>query len=228
VAASLGQKPGTFYPELRQPYLLSMLPPASRASHSAGARDSVPSGGRGHPGKLWPLGGRPACVRLFARSGDNANVTTLVERRSRFLVLLPNPDRRPAGVAERIQAALGGLAQDQRQTVTFDRGFEFMGYPALDRGLAVTSTFCDPRSPWQKGGGCGATCPQKRRRSGSWPKACRRLPTGSMPRRAAAWAIARLLRCLKGVSIPFQPNATRLQPCRVWPRNSTFILAKVT
>ncbi len=26
-----------------------------------------------------------------------------------------------------------------------------MGYSALDRGLAVTSYFCDPRSPWQKG-----------------------------------------------------------------------------
>jgi IS30 family transposase len=35
--------------------------------------------------------------------------------------------------------------------VTFDRGFEFMGYAALDRELAVTSYFCDPRSPWQKG-----------------------------------------------------------------------------
>ncbi len=63
---------------------------------------------------------------------------------------LPNPDRCPAGVAERIQAALGSLAQDLCQTVTFDRGFEFMGYPALDRGLVVTSYFCDPRSPWQK------------------------------------------------------------------------------
>ena len=26
-----------------------------------------------------------------------------------------------------------------------------MGYPALERALAVTSYFCDPRSPWQKG-----------------------------------------------------------------------------
>jgi len=33
----------------------------------------------------------------------------------------------------------------------FDRGFEFMGYPALDRSLGTTSYFCDPRSPWQKG-----------------------------------------------------------------------------
>ncbi len=172
MAASLGQKPGTFYPELRQPYLLSMLPPASRASHSAGARDCVPSGGRGHPGKLWPLGGRPACVRLFARSGGNANVTTLVERRSRFLVLLPNPDRRPAGVAERIQAALGGLAQDLRQTVTFGRGFEFMGYPALDRGLAVTSTFCDPRSPWQKGAAENANGRLCRATPGNQPPYC--------------------------------------------------------
>ena len=42
---------------------------------------------------------------VFARSGGNANVTTLLERRSRFLVLLPNPDRRPAGVAARIGTA---------------------------------------------------------------------------------------------------------------------------
>ena len=50
-----------------------------------------------------------------------------------------------------IRAALGGLAQDLRWTVTFDRGFEFMGYPALDRGLAATSYFCDPHSRWQNG-----------------------------------------------------------------------------
>lgn len=68
---------------------------------------------------------------VFARPGGNANATTLPERRSRFLVLLPNPDRRPAGVAARIGTALGGLAQDLRATVTFDRGFELMGYPAL-------------------------------------------------------------------------------------------------
>ncbi len=88
---------------------------------------------------------------IFARDRGPANVTTLLERRSRFLVLLANSDRRPAGVAERIGAALGGLDAGLRRTVTFDRGFEFMGYPALDRSLGCTSYFCDPRSPWQKG-----------------------------------------------------------------------------
>ncbi len=88
---------------------------------------------------------------IFARDGGAANVTTLLERRSRFVVLLANPDRRPAGVAARIGAALGSLDAGLRRTVTFDRGFEFMGYPALDRSLGTTSYFCDPRSPWQKG-----------------------------------------------------------------------------
>ena len=54
-------------------------------------------------------------------------------------------------MAERIRAALGRLDAGLRRTVTFDRGFEFMGYPALDRSLGCTSYFCDPRSPWQKG-----------------------------------------------------------------------------
>lgn len=88
---------------------------------------------------------------IFARDGGPANVTTLLERRSRYVVLLPNPDRRPAGVAQRIGLALGGLAPVLRRTVTFDRGFEFMGYPALDRSLNMTSYFCDRRSPRAEG-----------------------------------------------------------------------------
>jgi len=90
---------------------------------------------------------------IFARNGGNANVTTLLERRSRFLVLLPNPDRRPAGVAQRIQAALGGLDTSLRRTVTFDRGFEFMGYPALDRGAVCDELLLRPAQPLAEGRG---------------------------------------------------------------------------
>ena len=79
---------------------------------------------------------------IFARDGGSANVTTLLERRNRFVVLLANPDHRPAsrrGRADRRGAALGGLDASLRRPVTFDRGLEFMGYPALDRGLGTTS-----------------------------------------------------------------------------------------
>ncbi len=147
-------------PEGRTEQLYLCLP---RARRRRGTRH-----GRRPRGHRIPLGRGIACrpaevatresfghwegdLLIFARDGGNANVTTLLERRSRFVVLLANPDRRPAGVAEWIGAALGGLDTSLRQTVTFDRGFEFMGYPALDRSLGTTSYFCDPRSPWQKG-----------------------------------------------------------------------------
>ena len=53
-----------------------------------------------------------------------------------------------AGIGE----ALRGLPENARRTVTFDRGTEFAAYPELDRHLALASYFCDPHSPWQKGG----------------------------------------------------------------------------
>ena len=65
------------------------------------------------PGKALVIRRAAGGLLVFARPSGNARVTTLVERCSLFLVLLPNLDRRPAGVAERIQAALGGLAQDR-------------------------------------------------------------------------------------------------------------------
>ena len=75
-----------------------------------------------------------------------------MERTSRFTFLLPNEDKRSAAVVAGIADVLRGLPGDARRTVTFDRGTEFAGYTVLGRDLAVESYFCDPHSPWQKGG----------------------------------------------------------------------------
>ncbi len=83
---------------------------------------------------------------------SRANVTSLLERRSRFTFLLPNDDRRSTAVLSGIAGALRPLPEDARRTITFDRGSEFAGYAALDRHLDLASYFCDPHSPWQKGG----------------------------------------------------------------------------
>src|SRR4051794_4321137 len=88
---------------------------------------------------------------IFRKEHGKANVTSLVERKSRFTFLLPNEDRRSAAVVAGIVDALRPLPEDARRTVTFDRGTEFAAYAALDRDVAVTSYFCDPHSPWQKG-----------------------------------------------------------------------------
>jgi transposase, IS30 family len=94
------------------------------------------------------FGHREGDLLIFSKEHGKANVTSLVERKSRFTVLLPNGDRRSTAV---LAGALRPLPEDARRTVTFDRGSEFAGYAALDRHLDLASYFCDPHCPWQKG-----------------------------------------------------------------------------
>ena len=92
---------------------------------------------------------RPADLPQGARQGER---DSLIERKSRFTFLLANEDKRSTAVIAGVADALRGLPEDARRTVTFDRGTEFAAYPELDRHLALASYFCDPHSPWQKGG----------------------------------------------------------------------------
>jgi len=92
-----------------------------------------------------------ADLLIFRKEHGKANVTSLVERTSRYTFLLANEDKRSAAVLAGIAQALRGLPEDARRTITFDRGSEFAGYATLDRHLALASYFCDPHSPWQKG-----------------------------------------------------------------------------
>lgn len=49
-----------------------------------------------------------------------------------------------------IMSRIGKLPPSSRQTITFDRGSEFMAYPLLRRQLGMHSYFSDPQKPWQK------------------------------------------------------------------------------
>src|SRR4051794_4212639 len=66
-----------------------------------------------------------ADLLIFRKEHGRANVTSLVERKSRFTFLLPNQDKRSAAVITGIADALRPLPEDARRTVTFDRGSEF-------------------------------------------------------------------------------------------------------
>ena len=166
-----------------------------------------------------------ADLMIFARSGSGANVTTLLERASRFLILLPNPDRRPSGVASRIGSALEPLSAALRQTVAFDRGIEFMAYPALDQRLTLKSYFCDPRSPWQKGAVENANGRLRRYlppdvAEGQLSAECLKTLAerlNATPRRGVALATERQLRCLLPIR---HTRPAPLQRCRIWSRNS--------
>lgn len=90
-------------------------------------------------------------LMIFMREHGNANVTSMIERKSRYTVLARNDNRSSGAVLSLIGKCLKTLPQASRQTMTFDRGFEFRSYPLLQRHYGIHSYFCDPQKPWQKG-----------------------------------------------------------------------------
>ncbi len=102
-------------------------------------------------GERHVIGHWEADLLIFRRAHGKANVTSLVERKSRFTRLIPNDDRRSRQVIGAIGQALGSLPPTARQSITFDRGSEFLGYAELARAHGIEAYFCDPHSPWQKG-----------------------------------------------------------------------------
>jgi transposase, IS30 family len=97
------------------------------------------------------IGHWEADLLIFQRAHGKANLTSLVERKSRLLRLVANADRQSRNVIGAIGEALRPLPATARQTITFDRGSEFLGYEQLARRHGVDSYFCDPHAPWQKG-----------------------------------------------------------------------------
>lgn len=90
-------------------------------------------------------------LMIFERERGRSNVTSLIERKSRYAVLIKNDGKHSIPVLGGISGQLGRLPAPARQTITFDRGHEFLRYPVLREAIGITSYFCDPRSPWQKG-----------------------------------------------------------------------------
>lgn len=87
----------------------------------------------------------------FRKKFGKANVTSLVERVSRFTVFLRNNDRQSKPIMNGLIEVLAPLPAAARRSITFDRGTEFTDWPYLQAGLGVQTWFCDPQSPWQKG-----------------------------------------------------------------------------
>ncbi len=87
----------------------------------------------------------------FRKKFGKANVTSLVERVSRFAVFLRNNDRQSRPVMDGLIQVLQSLPHLARRSITFDRGTEFTDWPYLQASIGTQTWFCDPQSPWQKG-----------------------------------------------------------------------------
>jgi IS30 family transposase len=84
---------------------------------------------------------------------DNASaIGTLVERMTRFVLLLHLPERHGAAEVEQAMAqAMSRLPALLRKTLTWDRGSEMANHARIAEATGLSIYFCDPHSPWQRG-----------------------------------------------------------------------------
>ncbi|MCB5205571.1 IS30 family transposase [Neorhizobium sp. T786] len=92
-----------------------------------------------------------ADLMIFRKEHGSANIATVVERKSRYTVLFRNNDRRSKPIMNQLISHLAPLPAQARQSLTFDRGLEFISWRELQIGMGTSAWFCDPQAPWQKG-----------------------------------------------------------------------------
>jgi transposase, IS30 family len=85
--------------------------------------------------------------------GNRSAIGTLVERTTRFLILLHVTTGRPTAESMRdsITTALNVLPADLRRTLTWDQGKELALHQEITARTGTRVFFCDAHSPWQRG-----------------------------------------------------------------------------
>jgi IS30 family transposase len=78
-------------------------------------------------------------------------IATLVERQSRFTVLVRIPSKDAATVANAMSRQIRSVPAKLRRSLTLDRGPELAAHKKFSVAADVKVYFCDPRSPWQRG-----------------------------------------------------------------------------
>lgn len=78
-------------------------------------------------------------------------IATLVERQSRFVVLVKLPEKRTDVVVDALTKAVRRLPTTLRKSLTWDRGSELADHAQFTIATDVKVYFCDPYSPWQRG-----------------------------------------------------------------------------
>jgi IS30 family transposase len=89
---------------------------------------------------------------LIIGAGLQSAIGTLVERKTRFTVLVHLPDGRTAPVVgDRLIDTLDQLPSPLRRTLTWDQGNEMFHHERIETETGVRIYFADPHSPWQRG-----------------------------------------------------------------------------
>ena len=89
---------------------------------------------------------------LIRGAASKSAIGTLVERPTRFTILLHLPDGHDAGhVQQAVIRKMRSLPKLLRNSLTWDRGSELAPHRRVTTALDMQVYFCDPHSPWQRG-----------------------------------------------------------------------------
>jgi transposase, IS30 family len=79
-------------------------------------------------------------------------VGTLVERTTRYVMLLHLPQGRDARLVEQaMRRVIGTLPAELARTITWDQGIEMSSHAQFTIATGIPIYFCDPHAPWQRG-----------------------------------------------------------------------------
>jgi IS30 family transposase len=108
-----------------------------------------------------PISERPATVDDRAIPGHwegdllfgsaNSQIATLVERQSRFVMLVKVASKDTEAVINALIRHAGKLPQELYKSLTLDRGKEMADHTRFTVATDIKVYFCDPQSPWQRG-----------------------------------------------------------------------------
>ncbi|WJY73869.1 IS30 family transposase [Corynebacterium auriscanis] len=89
---------------------------------------------------------------LILGKGNKSAIGTLVERTTRYVMLLHLPDSHDAvAVRNALVKAIGTLPNHLKGSLTWDQGSEMAGHKSFSVATDCPVYFCDPGSPWQRG-----------------------------------------------------------------------------
>jgi transposase, IS30 family len=112
---------------------------------------------------IKPIRQRPAAVEsrrqaghwegdLIIGAGQRSAIATLVERKTRYAMLVPLPGGHAAvSVADALIGAFTMLPAGLRRTLTWDQGNEMFQHARIEQATGLRIYFADPHSPWQRG-----------------------------------------------------------------------------
>lgn len=81
----------------------------------------------------------------------NSHIATLVERHTRYVMLMKVDDRKTETVVSALIKQAKKLPDELYKSLTWDRGKEMSDHQRFTMATDIDVYFCDPQSPWQRG-----------------------------------------------------------------------------